>query len=151
VFIPERSHSGTTVSILGIIPGEWLCYNSIYRLKLPWLKKRPIVCVAHPTHVCSTSSVCFDDRLCFSKPWHLYPPALAESIMAAPSDAFFLFPLKTVRRFKVDSWADYSLRETSYAFSTPTTISKVKSTWDVFPMNFSLSKWSFSSRPVQPI
>ena len=49
--------------------------------------------------------------------------ALAESIMAAPSNAFFLFPPKMTRRFEVDSWTIYALRETSYA--TPTTISKV--------------------------
>src|SRR5882762_7328504 len=62
--------------------------------------------------------------------------SLAASIMDAPppSNAFFLFPPKKTRRFEVDSWADYALRETSYALSTATIINKVvhcKSTRDV--------------------
>ena len=67
---------------------------------------------------------------------HLQFLSLAESIMAAPppSNTIFLFPPKKTRRFEVDSWADYALRETSYALSTATIINKVthrKSTRDV--------------------
>ncbi|KIM73177.1 hypothetical protein PILCRDRAFT_803066 [Piloderma croceum F 1598] len=56
--------------------------------------------------------------------------------MAAPPpfNAIFLFPPKKTRRFEVDFWADYALRETSYALSTAEMINKVthcKSTRDV--------------------
>jgi|ERR1700727_1812514 hypothetical protein len=58
--------------------------------------------------------------------------------MSSPplSDAIFLFPQtpQKTHRFEVDSWADYALREVSYALSTTKIIGKIihcKSTKDV--------------------
>ena len=64
--------------------------------------------------------------------------AFAQSIMSsAPvSDAIYLFPViqSDIRRFEVDTWADYALSENSHDLSSAAIITKIthfKSTKDV--------------------
>jgi hypothetical protein len=84
--------------------------------------------------------------------------SFAESVMTTPppSNVVFLFPPEKTRRFEVDSWADYALRETSYALSTAKIINKVthcKYTRDLAHefIIVAMVLQRFSTRPVQPI